>query len=192
MTTFKGRTGTAVIVIDVQTAVVEQAHDRDGVVARIASVVEKARDAEVPVVWVQHSDDELVRDTPGWRIVGELEPAAGEPVVHKSFGDSFEGTDLEGVLDRLGAAQLVVTGAQTDFCVRSTLHGAVARGYDALLVSDAHTTNDAEWDGTEVPAASVIAHTNMYWHWHRAPGRRGGTVETADLDLAALRGGAGR
>ena len=173
MTTIKGRTGTAVIVIDVQTAVVEQAHDRDGVVARIAAVVGKARDAQVPVVWVQHSDDELVRDTPGWRIVGELTPAAGEPVVHKSFGDSFEGTDLEGVLDRLGAAQLVVTGAQTDFCVRSTLHGAVARGYDALLVSDAHTTNDAEWDGTEMPAASVIAHTNMYWHWHRAPGRRG-------------------
>ena len=192
MANLGARNGGAVVVIDMQTAVVEQAHDRDGVVGRISAVVEKARGAGVPVVWVQHSDDELVRGSEGWQIVPELAPADGEHVVHKSFGDSFEGTNLEDVLSRLGAARLVVTGAQTDFCVRSTLHGAVARGYDALLVSDAHTTNDAEWDGVEVPAATVIAHTNMYWHWHRAPGRRGGTVETADLDLAALRGGAGR
>lgn len=192
MANLGARNGGAVVVIDMQTAVVEQAHDRDGVVGRISAVVEKARGAGVPVVWVQHSDDELVRGSEGWQIVPELAPADGEHVVHKSFGDSFEGTNLEDVLSRLGAARLVVTGAQTDFCVRSTLHGAVARGYDALLVSDAHTTNDAEWDGVEVPAAAVIAHTNMYWHWHRAPGRRGGTVETADLDLAALRGGAGR
>jgi len=183
------RNGAAVVVIDVQTAVVEHAHDRDGVVGRISAVVEKARGAGVPVVWVQHSDDELVRGSEGWQIVPELAPAAGEHVVHKSFGDSFEGTDLEDVLSRLGAARLVVTGAQTDFCVRSTLHGAVARGYDALLVSDAHTTNDAEWDGVEVPAAAVIAHTNMYWHWHRAPGRRGGTVEAAALDMSAFSAG---
>jgi nicotinamidase-related amidase len=190
--TIRGRSGTAVIVIDVQTAVVETAHDRDGVVARIASVVEKARNAGVPVVWVQHSDDELVRDSDAWRIVPELAPAGGEAVVHKSFGDSFEGTDLEELLAALGVSTIVVTGAQTDFCVRSTLHGAVARGYDALLVSDAHTTNDSEWDGVVVPASTVIAHTNMYWHWHRAPGRRGGTVETADVDFDALRTGAGR
>jgi nicotinamidase-related amidase len=189
MSTLEGRTATALVVIDVQVAVVEQVHDRDGVVARIGTLVDRARAAGVPVVWVQHSDDELERGTPGWQIAPALAPAADEPVVHKSFGDSFEATTLGEVLASRSVGRILVAGAQTDFCVRSTLHGAVARGYDALLLADAHTTNDAEWDGVAVPAASVIAHTNMYWHWHRTPGCRGGTVTTDEADMASLAAG---
>ncbi|NBU16288.1 MAG: isochorismatase family protein, partial [Actinobacteria bacterium] len=98
MSTLEGRTATALVVIDVQVAVVEQAHDRDGVVARIGTLVDRARAAGVPVVWVQHSDDELERGTTGWQIAPALAPAADEPVVHKSFGDSFEATTLGEVL----------------------------------------------------------------------------------------------
>ncbi|MET0830757.1 MAG: cysteine hydrolase, partial [Acidimicrobiia bacterium] len=73
-----------------------------------------------------------------------------------------------------------VTGAQTDECVRSTLHGAVTRGYDTLLVGDAHTTEDlSEW-GAPTPD-KVISHTNMYWSGHSAPGRTAEVVDTADL-----------
>jgi nicotinamidase-related amidase len=136
----------------------------------------------VPVVWVQHSDERLVRGSDDWQIVPELTPGDGEPLVEKSYGDSFEDTTLEAVLSGLGVGRLVVAGAQTDACIRSTLHGAVVRGYDATLVSDAHTTEDRTAWGAP-PPDQVIAHTNLYWTHHTAPGRTAGTVETEDVDF---------
>ena len=78
---------------------------------------------------------------------------------------------------------LVVAGAQTDFCIRSTLHGALARGYDAVLVADAHTTEDLSEYGAPAPEA-VVAHTNLYWANQKAPGRRAGTVAAAEVVFA--------
>jgi len=184
VTTLDGRPNTALIVIDVQNGVVAGAHARDAVVANVASLVEKARAEDVPVIWVQHNDAGLARESDEWKIVGELDPAEGEPLVEKTYGDSFEDTDLESVLDGLGVGRLVVVGAQTDMCIRSTLHGALVRGYDATLVSDAHTTEDLSAWGAPPPDL-VIAHTNMYWGDQRAPGRTAGTVETKDVDFSA-------
>jgi nicotinamidase-related amidase len=184
MTTLKNRPGTALLVVDVQNSVVERAHERDAVVANIASLIEKARREQVPVVWVQHSDEHLEKGSDRWRIVSELTPSDTEPVVDKNWGDAFEDTALETVLSRLGVGRVMVVGAQTDQCIRSTLHGALVRGYDATLVSDAHTTEDAtEWGAP--PPDQVIAHTNLYWTYETAPGRKAGTVETKDLDFAA-------
>lgn len=177
MTTLEHRPNTALLVVDVQTGVVEAAHDRDTVVANIAALVDKARGERVPVVWVQHSDEGLVRGGDSWQIVPELTPRDTEPLVEKHYGDSFEDTTLEEVLAGLGVGRLVVTGAQTDACIRGTLHGALVRGYDATLVSDAHTTEDLTAWGAP-PPAQVIAHTNLYWSQEKAPGRTGGTVET--------------
>jgi nicotinamidase-related amidase len=138
MTTLNDRPNTALLVIDVQRDVMKKAHDRDSVIANINTLVEKARSADVPVIWVQHSDDNLVPDTAGWEYVPELQRHESEPLVHKSYGDSFEGTDLEQLLAEHRVGHLVVSGASTDACVRSTLHGALVRGYDATLVEDAH------------------------------------------------------
>ncbi|MDQ6874873.1 MAG: cysteine hydrolase [Actinomycetota bacterium] len=184
MATLENRPNTALLVVDVQTGVVEGAHQRDAVVANIASLVERARQERVPVVWVQHCDDQLARGSESWRIVPELTPDAGEPLVEKSYGDSFEDTDLEAVLSGLGVGRLVVAGAQTDACIRSTLHGALVRGYDATLVSDAHTTEDQSAWGAPPPDL-VIAHTNLYWTYQTAPGRTAGTVETNAVDFGA-------
>jgi nicotinamidase-related amidase len=182
MATHENRPNTALLVIDVQNGVVEGNYERDAVVANVASLVDKAREERVPVVWVQHNDDNLVRETDEWRIVPELARDAAEPLVEKSYGDSFAGTTLEDVLSDLAVGRLVVVGAQTDACVRSTLHGALVRGYDATLVSDAHTTEDlSEWGAP--PPAQVIAHTNLYWSDESAPGRTGGTVATKDVDF---------
>jgi nicotinamidase-related amidase len=183
MTTLKNRPNAALLVVDVQNGVVESAHDRDAVVANIAGLVDKAREEGVPVVWVQHSDDELVEGSDEWRIVPELDPDDSEPLVPKSYGDSFEDTILETVLLDHGVGRLIVVGAQTDACIRSTLHGAIVRGYDATLVSDAHTTEDHSKWGAPSPDL-VIAHTNLYWTYHEAPGRMGGTVETKDVDFS--------
>jgi nicotinamidase-related amidase len=182
MTTLENRPNTALLVVDVQNGVVEGAHERDAVVANVAGLVEKARRERVPVVWVQHSDEGLARESEGWRIVPELAPGDGEPLVEKNYGDSFEDTALEAVLAGLGIGRLVVVGAQTDACIRSTLHGAFARGYDATLVSDAHTTEDQTAWGAP-PPGQVIAHTNLYWSYQTAPGRTAGTAETKAVDF---------
>jgi nicotinamidase-related amidase len=183
MPTLENRPNTALLVVDVQTGVVAGAHERDAVVANINSLVAKAREEDIPVVWVQHNDDGgLTRDTDDWQIVAELDPADAEPLIHKRYGDSFEDTTLEETLAGLGVGRLVVVGAQTDQCIRSTLHGAFARGYDALLVSDAHTTEDlSQWGAP--PPGQVIAHTNLYWTDQAAPGRTAGTAETKDVSF---------
>ena len=182
MTTLENRPNTALLVIDVQNGVVGEAHDRDAVVANIAALVEKARASGADVVWVQHNSDDLQAGSEPWRYVAELDPRESEPMVQKRYADSFEETKLESVLGDLGVGRVVVVGAQTDECVRSTLHGALVRGYDATLVSDAHTTEDLSPWGAPPPAL-VIAHTNLYWGNHEAPGRTAGTVEAKDLDF---------
>lgn len=179
MSTLESRPETALLVVDVQTGVVGGSHNRDQVVANVATLVDKARAAAVPVVWVQHSDDGLVEGSDEWHFVPELTLADGEPVVHKRYPDSFDETTLADVLAELRVGSLVVAGAQTDECIRSTLHGALVRGYDATLVRDAHTTEDlSEW-GAPSPEL-VIAHTNLYWENQRAPGRTAGVVSTSD------------
>lgn len=184
MTAVADRPNTAVLVVDVQRDVVANAHDAGRIIANINMVVDKARAAEVSVVWIQHYDEDLVPDTHGWEYVDELQRAEIEPLVHKMYCDSFEGTDLEEVLAENGVGRLYVTGSQTDYCVRATLHGALTRGYDTVLVSDAHTTDDIEADGVAVRAADVIAHTNHYWRSASTVGSQGGTIKTADVDFA--------
>jgi nicotinamidase-related amidase len=184
MTTLPNRPNDALLVIDLQNGAVADAVNREWVVANIQTLVGRARDKNVPVVWVQHSDQHLVRGTDQWRLVPELSPNEGERLIEKSYGDAFEDTELEGVLSDLAVGRLVVVGAQTDACVRSTLHGAFARGYDVTLVSDAHTTEDQTQWGAPSPE-QVIAHTNLYWEYQTAPGRRAGTIETRNVDFSA-------
>jgi nicotinamidase-related amidase len=184
MTTLPDRPNTALLVVDVQNGVLAGAHNRDGVIANIDTLLDRARAADVPVVWVQHASDELTPGSESWQYVPELVRRDAEPLVHKTYGDSFEDTDLAAVLAERGVGRLVVTGAQTDACIRATLHGALVRGYDVTLVADAHTTEDLTAYGAPSPER-VIAHTNLYWQWERAPGRRGGTVETAKVTFAA-------
>jgi nicotinamidase-related amidase len=184
MTTLANRPHTALLVIDVQRGVVSDTVDRDRVVANIATLVEHARSEGIPVVWVQHSDDRLARGSDDWQYVPELVQQEGEAVVHKRYDDSFDDTDLEPVLAERGVGRLVVAGAQTDACIRSTIHGAFVRGYDVTLVGDAHTTADfSEWGAP--PPEQVIAHTNLYWQDQAAPGRRAAVVNTADVSFGA-------
>lgn len=180
MTTLQERPNTALLVIDVQRGVVASAYERDAVIANIAALVDKARAADVPVVWVQHSDEELEKGSDDWQYVPELPRREAEPLVHKNYGDSFEGTDLEEVLAAAGVGRLVVAGAETDACIRSTIHGAFVRGYDVTLVADAHTTDDrSKWGAP--PPDQVIAHTNLYWRYQSAPGRTAAVTEAKQV-----------
>jgi nicotinamidase-related amidase len=182
VTTLDNRPNTAVLVVDVQKGVVGEAYDRDKVVANISDLVDKARAEGVEVVWVQHSGGELTQGSENWEYVPELVRRESEALVHKTYPDSFEETVLESVLAERRIGRLFISGAQTDECIRSTLHGAIVRGYDVTLVADAHTTEDLTEYGAPSPD-KVISHTNLYWQYHRAPGRTAGTVNTADVDF---------
>ncbi|MDQ1571179.1 MAG: hypothetical protein QOF79_1853 [Actinomycetota bacterium] len=182
MTTLSDRPNDALLVIDVQQGVVADAFERDAVVANISALVDKARDESVPIVWVQHSDNQLEKGSDAWQYVPELARQESEPLVHKTFGDSFEDTNLEEVLANAAVGRLIVTGAQTDECIRSTIHGAFVRGYDVTLVGDAHTTEDlTEWGAP--PPDKVIAHTNLYWQYQAAPGRTAAVMATKDVSF---------
>jgi nicotinamidase-related amidase len=184
MSTLVNRPNAALLVIDVQNGVMAEAYDRDGVVANVGTLIDKARAAGVEVIWIQHNSDELERDSEAWQYVPELVRGESEPLVQKAYGDSFEDTTLESLLAERSVGRLFVAGAQTDACIRSTLHGAFTRGYDATLISDAHTTEDLSAYGAPSPD-KVISHTNLYWRFQSAPGRTAGTVGTEEVDFAA-------
>jgi nicotinamidase-related amidase len=148
----------ALVVVDVQVGVVDGAWEADRVVGNVARAVERARAAGVPVVWVQHQDEELVPDTPAWQWVPELVPAEGEARVHKGYNSSFEKTSLEDELERLGVSHLALAGAATNWCIRATAYAALERGYDLTLVSDAHTTGGDH-------AAEVVDDLNTVMQW---------------------------
>ena len=180
MTTL-GREHSALIVIDVQVGVVADAYERDSIVARIELLVERARKANVPVVWVQHSDDGLIYGSPEWEIVPELVPDQGEARVYKNYRNSFEATDLEAVLERLNVGHVFICGAESNNCVRFTTHGALERGYDVTFISDAHTTTGFEWNGMVVDAARVIDEQNTNFWGMELPGRSVRAVPSAEV-----------
>lgn len=164
----------AVLVIDLQVGVLPGCFDADGVLARTEALVERARDAGVPVVWVHH--DPVGVGTPDWELAAPLRRLDDEPLVRKDFRDAFAGTGLSDVLGGLGVTRLVVAGAQSDFCIRTTTQRAAVEGYDVTLVGDAHTTTDSDWDGVTITGEQIVAHTNMYFSGLEYPGRSFGVA----------------
>lgn len=181
MTTLANRPNKALVVIDVQNGVVWDAYDRERIVANIAALVADARALNVPVVWVQHSDEEMPIGSDYWQLVPELVPSEGEARVEKLYRNSFEATNLEEVLANLGVGELIICGSQTNNCVRHTIHGALDRGYDVLLVEDAHTTSDFEWDHGVITALSIIDEQNANSRSLSLPGRSCDIVPAAEV-----------
>jgi nicotinamidase-related amidase len=185
MATVREGSRSVLLVVDVQVGVVRSAWEAPRVVANVALAVERARAEGVPVVWVQHSDDDLVRGSPDWQWAPGLQPAAGDPLIHKHFNSSFEQTALEDELARLGATHLVLAGAASNWCIRATAYGALERGYDLTLLKDAHTTETMQMDnGTTIEAARIVDELNIAMTWVSYPGRRNGTALAHEVQFA--------
>jgi nicotinamidase-related amidase len=183
MPTLKIRPNNALIVVDMQNGVVGMPMTVTRSWRTSDALAEMGRREDVPVIWVQHSGTDLAKGSENWRIVPGLAPHDTESPVEKTYGDSFEDTDLEIVLSSLESGRLVVVGAQTDACILSTLHGAFVRGYDVTLIRDAHKIEDRAAWGASSPK-QVIAHTNLYWSGQAAPGRKAATAHTEGLVFA--------
>ena len=178
------------LVVDVQVGVMRESWDAPRVIKNVARAVERARAEGVPVMWVQHSDQDLVYGSPEWEWVPELAPVAGEPLIHKHFNSSFEDTALEEELARRGATHVALAGASTNWCIRATAYGALDRGYDLTLIKDAHTTGTMELDdGVKIEAANVVHELNIAMTWLSYPGRANGTATAEEVDFASLSGG---
>ena len=183
MTTLQGRDQTALLVIDVQNGVVDGAYRRDEVIQNIEAAVAMARAKHIPVIWVQHSDEELVIDSDVWQIVSELIPLEGEPMVRKIYRSSFEATNLEEILDDLSVGHIIVCGAQSNNCVRHTIHTALEIGFDVTLIGDAHTTTGYTWNGHTIDAQNVIDEQNDNLGHYDLPGRFARVVTTSELSF---------
>jgi len=174
----------ALLVIDLQVGVLDGCWDAEGVRARTVALVERARSAGVPVIWVQHEEPGLERGTPAWQLAPGLVPAPGEPQVFKQYRDAFVGeTGLGALLDGLGAERVLLAGSQSDYCVRTAAQTAASRGLSVVLVSDCHTTTEAEWDGVSISGEQIVAHTNLYFSGLRYPGVEVGIARHDEVAL---------
>ena len=178
------------LVVDAQVGVMADAWDSERIIKNVARAVDRARAEGAPVVWVQHSEEELPQGSAEWQLVPELAPAEGEPVIHKRFESSFEQTELEDELAKLGATHVALAGAATNWCIRATAYGALDRGYDLTLIDDAHTTETMDLgNGKTIEASNVIDELNVVMRWLSYPGRTNGIAPAETVDFA-LPGGA--
>ena len=162
----------ALIIVDVQVGVMQAAWEAARIIENVSIAVNKARTQRVPIIWVQHSDDELIYGSPAWQWVPELAPLADEIRIDKKYNSSFEQTPLEETLTSLGATHIVLAGAATNWCIRATAYGALERGYDLTLLKDGHTTDTIDLDnGVTIEAADVIRDLNVTMNWLSYPGR---------------------
>ena len=173
----------ALLVVDAQVGVLSSVWESERVIGNLVKLVDRARSAGVPVIWVQHSDDdELKYGSQGWRLAPSFVPGNKETVIHKKYNSSFANTNLDQRLRALSITRIVLAGALTNWCVRSTAYAAVDRGYNLALVSDAHSTVSLQHpDGTTVPAESIVADLNSVFEWLSAPNVRTEVRKTADV-----------
>jgi nicotinamidase-related amidase len=171
------------LVVDAQIGVLRNTWDAQRVINNIRLAIEKARVRNVPVIWVQHSDQELIRGSADWDLVPELAPADGEVRIDKHFNSSFEQTQLDNELEKLGITHILLAGAATNWCIRATSYAALDRGYDLTLIKDAHTTESIEFrDGTVIKAEDIIRELNVAMQWLSYPDRRNQVISTEDLE----------
>lgn len=182
MATIRPGTQSALLVVDVQVGVVADAGDVSAQTDHIALAVRKARDAGVPVIWVQHDDEELPKGSAEWQWVPALAPRPDDVRVYKQFNSAFERTTLEAELAARGVSHIVLCGAVTSWCIRATAYGALERGYDLTLIGDAHIAKPMPMgQGETVEARDIVREMNVVLQWVAYPGRRNRVVTMQEL-----------
>ncbi len=172
----------ALLIVDAQVAVMQPTWEPDRIIDNINLAVEKAREQAVPIIWVQHSDEELIQDTPGWMLAQGLMPEPDEIRINKHYNSAFEETTLEETLADLGVSRIVLCGALTNWCIRATAYASLDNGYDLTLIKDAHTTEDIDLgDGDVIPARNIIIDLNIAMTWLSYPNRVNQAVAAAEL-----------
>jgi nicotinamidase-related amidase len=172
---------TALLVIDMQNAILAEAYKADRVLTTVADVIDAARQAGTPIIYMRHEhreDGPMKYGTPAWEIHPAIAPQAGDVVLDKRWPDSFYRTALGDELSARGVTHLVVTGMATEQCVDMTSRGAWSRGYNVTVVADGHTTVD--YPGVP-PAAERIDYHNVLFAHIENPEQKITVVPAAEL-----------
>lgn len=150
---------TALLIIDAQNEMFDPAnpvHESDKLLENLQTLIQKARSAGVPVIYVQHNDAGLVEGTDFWQIHESIQPQAEDLIVQKKSPDSFHETTLLAELKSKGIQNLVIAGNQTEYCIDATTQSASKHGFNVTLAKDAHGT----WDSETMSAEQIIGHHN--------------------------------
>lgn len=180
--------GTALLVIDVQTGAFDgkstPAIDHgDDLLIRISSLIDAARVAHVPVVFVQHCAHEgqlLIEGSDAWELHSLVKPELNELIVHKRSSSAFDGTDLHKILQQCNVDTIITCGIQSEHCVSNTGIAALDLGMKVFLPQDGHST----WSTDDENAAAIIDRQNVLL------AARGATVKTTaeiESDLSVAR-----
>lgn len=174
----------ALLIVDVQNGVIESAYNKDEVVENINIMISKARASKVPIIWVQHGDNELIKNSQEWEIDPRLEQSSDDYYIEKKYNSSFEKTNLNELVKQLGVSKIVLAGAASNWCIRSTAHAVLERGYDLCLISDAHTTETMELDdGIVIEAKDIITELNLAMTWMSYPDRVNETKKADEFEF---------
>lgn len=149
----------ALLVIDAQNEMFAEAnpvYNSERLLTNLQSLIEQARAAKVPVIYVQHNDGGLVKGTHDWEIHEAIPPKAGEPIIQKWYADAFHETELHEKLKGHGIEHVIIAGNQTEYCIDTSTRRAFSLGYKVTLVGDAHGT----WESDELSAKQIIDHHN--------------------------------
>lgn len=172
----------ALLVVDAQVGVLGSVWESKRLVGNIKTLVGRARESKTPIVWVQHSDQELKYGSESWKLADDFTPQPNELVIHKRYNSSFADTDLERWLREAGIKRIILTGAATNWCIRATAYSAMDRGYDIVIVSDGHSTENLQLaDGTGVQAKDIIDEFNAVMCWISAPSVRVEVKTTSEV-----------
>jgi nicotinamidase-related amidase len=176
---------TALLIIDIQRAAFDGVHlppvdSPDRLVRNACRLLEAAREAGCPIVFVQHcegSGQPFEEGSEHGKLHQALEPAAGEVVLKKYASSSFEGTDLDAQLKSRSVKELVLCGLQSEFCVSNTARSALQLGYTVHVAQDGHST----WPSDGRTAAAIEAEVDAEL------GRAGAVVASTESLALALR-----
>ena len=156
---------TGLIIVDVQLGMFESKlispiNGGEELLEKIKGLINKARKADVPIIYVQHcggAGHPLEKGSPGWNIHPAIAPASKDIVVQKWTPDSFFNTNLEAELNAKNIKNILIAGLQTEYCIDTTCRRAFSLGYDVTLVRDAHST----WDNDILNSRQIIEHHNL-------------------------------
>lgn len=151
------------ILIDCQNTYTQGVMELDGVqnaLDETALLLDRARTVGIPVIHIQHdagpgSPYDVTAEN--GQIVNRVAPRESEPVVVKSFPNSFVGTELDRLLKESEASNVLLAGFMTHMCVNSTARGAFNLGFAPTVVAAATATRPLLALGSEVPAAGIQA-----------------------------------
>ncbi len=155
----------ALLVIDLQVGAFEgmlipAIDGASELLVRITALVDAARNANSPVIFIQHNAPEgelLAAGTESWQIHPSVAPVDGEIVICKRQSSAFESTELRQVLNEAGVETIVTCGLQSEHCITSTCISALELGLDVMVAEDGHST----WTTEQDEASEIVERQNL-------------------------------